>query len=233
MNALCDDLGLDTMEVGAAMGVAMEAGILPWGDGAAAHGLIAGSVTGNVHGLLIGNGCVDTGTALGVTRIPAVKGQGIAAWEPRVLKGTGVTYATSPMGADHTNGNAIPSPTNPDYNPSSPTGQAGMSQFLQAYNAAVDTLGFCLFPSLALLDMPHLWGHLADGVEAVTGTDIDKENYLVKLGMGVLAEEVAFNRAAGFTRADDALPAFMTTEALPPSGNVFDVSKEDIDSVFA
>ena len=41
INWLCNDLGIDTMETGAAIGVAMEGGLLPWGDGKAAYALIA------------------------------------------------------------------------------------------------------------------------------------------------------------------------------------------------
>ena len=232
IDRLCDDVGVDTMEVGAAIGVAMEGGKLPWGDGATAYKLLAGIADGNADSLMIANGCVATGAALGVARVPAVKGQSCAAWEPRVLKGTGVTYATSPQGADHTCGNALPSPTMPDYNPSSAEGQAGMSQFLQAWFATIDTLGLCLFPSLACLDMPELQGLLRAATAAVTGEDLP-EDYLMTLGAGVVIGEKAFNTAAGFTAADDRLPAFMTVEALPPSGNVFDVSNADLDSVFA
>ncbi len=232
LDRLCDDLGLDTIETGAALGVAMEGGMLPWGDGAAAIALLNGLPAGAANSLLIGNGCVATGQALDVERIPAVKGQSLAAWEPRVLKGTGVTYATSPMGADHTCGNALPSPNLPEYNPSSAEGQAQMSQFLQAFFAGIDTLGLCLFAAIPSLDDPSFQDTLAQAVTAVTGEPTG-EGYLIALGAEVVRAEKAFNRAAGFTAADDRLPAFMAVEALPPSGNVFDVSEADLDSVFA
>ena len=231
IDGLCDDLGLDTMEVGAAVGVAMEAGLLPGGDGAAVHELLGKVTAGEKHARLLANGCLATGTALGVARMPAVKGQGIAAWEPRVLKGTGVTYATSPMGADHTAGNALPSPTS-DYDPGSPQGQAQMSEFVQAYFAAIDGLGFCLFPALALLDTPELQGNLVAAVTAITGKELPAE-YLISYGTQTVKQERDFNRRAGFTAADDRLPAFMVNEALLPSGNRFDVSEADLDSVFA
>ena len=89
MNRLCNDLGLDTMDVGAAIAVAMEAGLLPWGDGKAAYALIEEAGKGTEKGLMIGNGCLFTGKKLGVKRIPTVKGQSLAAYDPRVLKGTG------------------------------------------------------------------------------------------------------------------------------------------------
>jgi aldehyde:ferredoxin oxidoreductase len=228
MNRLCNDLGLDTMDVGAAVAVAMEAGLLPWGDGKAAYSLIeeAGKTE---RGTMIGNGCLVTGKKLGVARIPQVKGQSLAAYDPRVLKGTGVTYSTSPMGADHTCGNALPSPANPDYNPTASTGQAPVSAFLQWHFAAVDSLGFCLFASLPLLDIPDLQKHLAACATAVTGQPFD-ENYLMNLGISVLKTEKAFNEAAGFTAEDDRLPEFFLKDPLLPSGLTFDVSGEEIDS---
>jgi len=180
-------------------------------------------------GTMIGNGCQTTGTKLGIKRIPTVKGQSLAAYDPRLLKGTGVTYATCPMGADHTAGNALPSPTNPDYNPASPTGQNQISRFLQQYFAATDTLGLCLFAALPLLDMPDLMKHLIACATAVTGEKPD-ENYLMNLGISVLRSEKKFNELAGFTAKDDRLPEFFTKEKLTPSGLVFDVSEKDIDS---
>jgi len=229
INRLCNDLGLDTMEVGAAIAVAMEGGILPWGDGKEAYALIEEAGKGTDRGVMIGNGCVATGQKLGVKRIPQVKGQSLAAYDPRVLKGTGVTYATSPMGADHTAGNALPSPANPTYNPTASTGQAPVSAFLQWYFAAIDSLGICLFASLPLLDMPDLMKHLIACATAVTGQAPD-ENYLMNLGISVLKSEKKFNEEAGFTTKDDRLPEFFTKEQLPPSGLVFDVSEEEVDT---
>lgn len=229
MNRLCNDLGLDTMDVGAALAVAMEAGLLPWGDGKAAYGLIEEAGRGTERGLMIANGCLFTGNKLDVKRIPTVKGQSLAAYDPRVLKGTGVTYATCPMGADHTAGNALPSPTNPEYNPAAPTGQGPVSAFLQWYFAAIDSLGLCLFASLPLLDTPDLMKHLIACATAVTGETPD-ENYLMNLGVSVLTSEKRFNELAGFTPKDDRLPKFFAHEQLPPSGLVFDVPEEEIDS---
>ncbi|MHB1344570.1 MAG: aldehyde ferredoxin oxidoreductase C-terminal domain-containing protein [Thermoleophilia bacterium] len=232
LDRLCDDLGLDTIEIGVAIGVAMEGGLLPWADGAAAHALLAGLTSGEANARLIADGCVATGTSLGVARIPAVKGQAIPAWEPRALKGTGTTYATSPMGADHTCGNILPGPNMPDYNPNVPEGQAQMSQFVQSWFAAVDTLGLCLFASIPGLDIPTLPPLLVQAAGAILGEELP-EDYLGALGTKVIMMEKDFNRRAGLTAADDRLPAFMTTEPLAPSGNVFDVSEADLDSVFA
>jgi aldehyde:ferredoxin oxidoreductase len=231
INRVCNDVGVDTMDVGGSIGVCMEAGLLPWGDGKAALNLVKGIVKRSDKGLMIGNGCKFTGEKLGVKRIPHVKGQCLAAYDPRSLKGTGVTYATSTMGADHTCGNAIPNPANPSYNPSASTGQGPVSQFLQSYFAAIDSLGFCLFASLPLLDIPELQKHLVACVAAKLGTPLD-ENYLTRLGVSVLKAERKFNEAVGFTKKDDRLPKFFLEEKLLPSGNVFDVPEEEIDGVY-
>ena len=192
--------------------------------------LVSEIAEGTELGGTIANGCKFTGEKLGVKRIPHVKGQSLAGYDPRLLKGTGTTYATSTMGADHTCGNALPSPANPEYNPAAPTGQAAISGFLQRYFAAVDSLGFCLFAALPLLDMPDLQKHLIACVSAVTGTTED-ENYLLNLGTAVLQTEKRFNDSVGFTSADDRLPAFFSEEPLQPSGLVFDVPEEELDSV--
>ncbi len=231
INRVCNDVGIDTMDVGGAIAVCMEAGVLPWGDGKAALSLVKEIEQGTERGKMLGNGCKFTGETLGVKRIPHVKGQCLAAYDPRGLKGTGVTYATSTMGADHTCGNAIPNPANPAYNPGSSTGQGPVSKFLQSYFAAIDSLGLCLFASLPLLDIPDLQKHLASCVSAVRGEPLG-ENYLLDLGSSVLKTERKFNEAVGFKKEDDRLPKFFLEEKLSPSGNVFDVPEQEIDAVF-
>jgi aldehyde:ferredoxin oxidoreductase len=232
MNRACNDFGLDTMDVGGALAVAMEAGLLAWGDAAAAVQLVAEIGAGSERGRMIGNGVKHTGEALGVTRIPHVKGQCLSGYDPRGLKGTGVTYATATMGADHTCGNALPSPANPGYDPAASSAQAPVSQFLQRYFAAVDSLGICLFAMVPPLDMPELQQHLVACVAAIVGEELGSD-YLLELGGAVVKVEKAFNDAAGFTSADDRLPDFFSTEALPETGQIFDVATDELDSVHA
>ena len=56
--------------------------------------------------------------------------------------------------------------------------------------------------------------------------------HLTQLGIKALIYEREFNRRAGFTKADDRLPEWMTREPLPPHNTVFDVPEEDLDSLF-
>jgi aldehyde:ferredoxin oxidoreductase len=217
------------MDIGGAIAVAMEAGQLAWGDGKAALSLVKEIEKATDRGLMIGNGCKFTGEKLGVKRIPHVKGQCLSAYDPRGLKGLGVTYATSPMGGDHTAGIVLPNPGNPSYNPESPAGQAAPSQFMQTFMAAADSLGLCMMAGMPLLD-PVPQSTLIACISALTGESLD-ENYLANLGTSVLKAERRFNDAAGFTERDDRLPRFFLEEKLPPSGNVFDVPENEIDSV--
>lgn len=83
-----------------------------------------------------------------------------------------------------------------------------------------------------MLDTPELQGNLVAAVTAITGKELPAE-YLISYGTQTVKQERDFNRRAGFTAADDRLPAFMVNEALLPSGNRFDVSEADLDSVFA
>jgi aldehyde:ferredoxin oxidoreductase len=230
MNAVCNDVGVDTMDVGGAIALAMEAGVLHWGDGPKSLSFVSEISKGTKIGKMIGNGCKHTGDVLGVERIPHVKGQCLAGYDPRVLKGTGVTYATSTMGADHTCGNALPSPANPDYNPSAGENQGPVSQFLQRYFAAIDTLGLCLFAALPTLDIPDLQSHLTECVGLVLDESVGDE-YLMRLGEMVLKEEKKFNLAAGIGKDADCLPEFFYREALSPGNNVFDISQKELDSV--
>jgi aldehyde:ferredoxin oxidoreductase len=232
LDRLCDDLGLDTMEVGAAMGVAMEGGLLEWGDGEGVLALLGKLEDGDPDARMLADGCVSTGRRLGVTRVPAVKGQSFAAYDPRVLKGTGTTYVTSPQGADHTCGNALPSPANPTYDPGAAEGQAQISEFLQCYFAAIDSLGMCLFATLPALDMPELQGEFTKAASAVTGEALP-EDYLIRMGDQIVRGERDFNRRAGFTAEDDRPPAFIVEEPVLPSGNRYDVAEADLDGMFA
>ena len=157
MDRLEDDIGLDTIETGVALGVAMEAGIRPFGDASGAIELVEEVGRGTPLGRILGSGATVTGKVLGVDRVPAVKGQALPAYDPRAIKGIGVTYATSTMGGDHTAGYAVASNilrVGVDVNPLDPEGQVDLSRNLQVATTAIDSMGLCLFVAFAVLDNP-------------------------------------------------------------------------------
>ena len=143
MNDLCNQVGVDAIETGAAIGVAMEAGVIEFGDAEGAKDLIRQIGKGTYLGRILGHGAVITGRLLGNRRVPAIKGQAIPGYDPRSLKGNGVTYVTSPMGADHTAGNAFE--TLNSINPTGREKQVESSRMLQVRAAMLDSLGLCLF----------------------------------------------------------------------------------------
>lgn len=233
MDRACDDIGVDTIEVGNAVGVAMEAGIKEFGDAAGAEELLSEVGKGTALGRILGSGAAVTGKAFGVRRVAVVKNQALPAYDPRAVKGQGVTYATSPMGADHTAGYAVATNimnVGGKLDPLKSDGQAALSRNLQVATAAVDSTGLCLFVAFPVLDIPDAFNAIVDMINAKYGLSLTGDD-VGALGQKVLGIEKDFNRRAGFTSVDDRLPEFFMTEKLPPHDTIFDVSDEDLDSV--
>ena len=223
LDRICDDLGVDTMDAGCALGVCMEAGVIEFGDAEGALGLAQQMVEGTELGRIIGNGAAAAGEHLGVKRIPTVKRQGLAAYDPRGLKGIGVTYATSPMGADHTAGNTVGDHSVPGTNKE---GQVEASRNLQIFMTVMDSLGMCIFSSFTCED-PAYVGHLVEMVAGKFGGEWDVDR-LMGLGVRTLSQEKQFNKLAGFSAKDDRLPEFMYTETLESVDSVFDITDEEL-----
>jgi aldehyde:ferredoxin oxidoreductase len=226
LNRMCNDFGLDTIETGAALGVAIEAGLAKFGDYESIRSLLAQVGEGTVLGRLIGNGAVATGRVLGIRRVPASVGQGMPGYDPRSLKGNGVTYATSPQGADHTAGNAFGA--RKEVNPLGVQGQKELSLKLQIIGAMLDSTGLCLFARPPILANPQL---MVDMVNGRYGWNWTLEDYN-QFNRQVLRDELEFNRRAGLTSADYRIPEYMREEPLPPHNATFDVPDADLDSVF-
>ncbi len=234
MDRACDDFGLDTIETGNAIAVAMEGGLKPFGDVAGAEELLAEIGKGSPLGRLLGSGAGAVGKAFGVRRVPVVKNQALPAYDPRAVKGVGVTYATSTMGADHTAGYAVATNimnVGGSLDPLKPEGQVELSKGLQVATAAIDTAGLCLFVAFPVMDMPDALIAIVDMLNAKYGLSMTADD-VTALGQKVLQIERDFNARAGFTAADDRLPEFFCQEKLPPHDVVFDVPDEELDTVF-
>jgi aldehyde:ferredoxin oxidoreductase len=114
------------------------------------------------------------------------------------------------QGADHTTGNV------PAFDCKDKTTEdlAEVSLQAQAICAATDSLGLCIFGRSVTNANFQL---IADAVNSAAGTDF-KPSFFEELGYETLKLEWEFNRQAGFTEADDELPAFFYSEPLSPSG---------------
>ena len=227
-----DEAGVDSIDCSVAVGVAMEAGIIRWGDGEAALDLIREIRKGTPLGRIIGCGAAVVGRIFGVSRVPVVKGQAIPAYDPRSVKGIGLTYATTPMGADHTAGYAVATNilnVGGSVDPLSKKGQVELSRNLQIATAAIDSTGMCLFIAFPIMDIPDCFNALVDMINAQYGLSLTADD-VTALGKSILKAERGFNQRAGFTNADDRLPEFFEEECAPHN-STWDFTDQEIDEV--
>jgi aldehyde:ferredoxin oxidoreductase len=224
MDRLCDDIGIDTIDIGGAIGVAMESGFLAFGDHIRTIELLKEIQAGTPLGRVIGNGTDITGKVFGVARVPTIKGQCIPGWDPRTAVATGVTFMPSPQGADHTAGRLQGIM---EFDLLDQGHIADLSKDMQMRACFYDTVGLC---------------HFADGTKesiawqakllsAFYGHSFSEDDAM-KLGETILRKEIGFNTAAGISDAQDRLPDFMIEESLPP-GITFPISTEEIKKTFA
>ena len=215
LDRLCDELGLDTIETGAALAVLMDSGGMQWGDAEGAKKMLRVEVnSGSEIGKLVGNGAMAVGMARRHKRIPVGKGQALPAWDPRPLKAAGITYCTSAMGADHTAGLVV----NPELNGAA---AALASQEIQIINAVCDSSGFCMFLGPTLDETRRFF-------TLYYGEEITRDQ-MSDLGWQCMADEWAFNDRAGFTVADDVLADCLRDEGIGPDHSLkFDVPADII-----
>lgn len=234
LDRMDDDFGLDTIEMGATIAVAMEAGLCKFGDAEGAVKLLQEVGDGTPLGRILGSGAAVTAKAFGLERAPVVKGQAIPAYDPRAIQGIGVTYATTPQGADHTAGYAIATnilKVGGFVDPLKPQGQIELSRNLQIATAAIDATGMCLFIAFPILDQPETFQAYIDLINSFFGLKMTADD-VVALGKNILTWERDFNKGAGFTKEHDRLPMYFKREKLSPHDAVFTVTDEELDEVF-
>jgi aldehyde:ferredoxin oxidoreductase len=231
LDFLCDDIGLDTISTGVALAVAMDAGYKSFGDGEAAIAMVEEIAQGTEFGKIIGNGPAAVGKYFKHDRVPVIKNQSMAAYDPRALQGMAVTYATTPMGGDHTAGWVVAdniAELGGKLDPFSPEGQVENSRNSQIQMAVVDTLGICEFAQSGLAAGIENACHM---VAAKLGKPFSEDDWHA-LGKRIIKVELEFNRKAGFTNKDDRLPRMFYEEPLPPHNKVVIISDEEMDKTF-
>jgi len=224
MNYYCDDIGFDTMDAGVALGVLSEAGVIPFGDVEGYKDALKQVGQNTPLGRLVGAGAEICGKVYGIRRTPTVRGQGIPAYDPRFCKGLGVTYATSPMGADHTAGTTLFLAV--DHKDKDI--QVKASKEIQRTCTMIDTLGMCFITlkmATANIDL------LENMTEIVTGDRISIDS-LTEQAEQILKIEREFNEGAGFSKKSNVLPEFFRNEPVLPSEGRFDVDKEAIQNIY-
>ncbi len=225
---LCDDLGIDTIEFGGTMGVAMDCGKVEWRNAQKVFEILDNEIRNNTEeGQLYGNGVKNIGERLNAKRIPQVKGQGISAYDSRVFKAMGVTYATSPMGADHTAGAAIANRVaslHKDYGELTKNeNKLDLSFELQIYTAIMDSMGCCYFigPSYENMEI------LANAINAMYDLTLTRED-VINIGIDIIKTELEFNEKAGITQEMNDVPEFFRKESSEPRGLKYTFDKDEL-----
>ena len=224
---LCDDGGIDTIEFGVTMGVAMDAGKVPWGDSERVLEILGEIKKGSKIGKLYGNGVCYLGEKINFKRIPHVKGQGISGYDPRVFKAMGITYVTTPMGADHTAGAAIAGRVanqKKDYGELTENkGKLDLSFELQLYTTILDSLGCCYFIGPSYENMKIVKAAL----NAMYTLNLTIED-IFDIGKRILKSELDFNERAGILQDMNNIPEFLRIESSEPTGLKFTFTKEEL-----
>ena len=210
LNETANDLGVDSIELGATIAVLMEAGEGAFGDLPFMQACLEEIRSGSEKGRLYASGTARVGAALKVSRVPVIKQQAISAYDPRVIEVTGISMMLTAQGADHTVGNA-PSFKCDD---KSIAELVAESLRMQINSAVADSFGLCVFGRTVTDDNLKL---IADAINDAFDAGVDPE-FIRHIALETLRLEAAFNKAAGFDDDDDELPAFFTDEPLPPTG---------------
>lgn len=215
---ICDDFGIDTIEMGAALGLLMEAGIIPWGDGQNAIHTVKEIASGGEFSEEMGMGLESFGRFLGVNRIPAVRGQAFPGYDVRAYKGMGLSFLAGTMGADHTVGSG-----GPDTDGSYVQNSVSMMKIVAAFDNIT-----CLFLLQPMLMDKGIMSKFFEMLSAFFDETWDMDK-LLKLGADTLAMEYRFNEAAGIGAAH--MPDMFTGEKSEITGGVYDIDPVEVSKI--
>ncbi|MFO7633473.1 MAG: aldehyde ferredoxin oxidoreductase C-terminal domain-containing protein [Caldilinea sp.] len=224
LNFIANDLGIDSIETGATLGVLMDAGLAEFGDVPWMVDALAEIGRGTEQGRLWAQGTAVVGAHYNVQRVPVIKKQAISAYDPRVVEATGITMMVTAQGADHTAGNL----------PRLKTREMDLETLLdlslkqQIKVAANDSLGLCMFgQTVTNVNLEFL----TDALNAAHDANLTPA-FFEELGRQTLYYEREFNRQVGFTAADDELPRFFYEESLPPTDQTARFHGKEVHHIF-
>ncbi len=225
INELCNRYGLDTIEVGNAIAMAMEAyekGLLSeekagcrleWGNIDAMISLVHQMGQGVGFGGILAQGLVRAAAALGLKAeglAMHVKGVALPAHDPRAYTSIALGYATSPRGACHLQGfshafeRGLTAPDlglNAPLERFTPVGKAELVMKMQNFMALFDSMCLCKFNVFGGVRLPLM----ADWYNQVTGAALTPDD-LYRAGERIFNLKRLYNANCGVAGADDTLP---------------------------
>jgi len=216
LNDLCDRLGMDTISAGNVVALAIEAAKrgaidlkIDYGDAAAVAGLINKIAAREGIGDLLAEGIVSCADKFGLSDMAIhVKGLEPAGYDPRVLHGMGLSYATSPRGACHLRSTFYKPELAGIIDRKTTVGKAEMVIDYEDRLAVYDALILCRF----YRDLIQ-WNDLVTIVNAITGHGIT-EDELKLTAKRIINATRKFNIMQGLTIKDDYLPERFFKEPL-------------------
>ena len=232
-NYICNEMGMDTITMGATIACAMElvdhgylteeeiGRSLRWGDAQALVELTHMTGTREGFGDLLAEGSYRLAERFGHPELaPVSKKQEFPGYEPRGAQAMGLAYATSPIGGSHMRGDpayfelfGVPE----SMDPHQWEGKAKVTKAYQDLSAIIDSAGLCIFfavRNLASKDLGVAPVGILEYLNAATGAGYTLEE-LKQAGERVINAERMFLVKAGFTAKDDSLPRRLTEEPSP------------------
>lgn len=228
LNDLCDRLGIDTITAGNLCALAMEARErrkldydIEYGNAGQTAELLQKIASRDGIGDLLANGIIATSQSWSVEDIAIhVKGLEPAGYDPRALRGMGLTFGTSPRGACHLRTTFYKPELSGLIPPDQIRDKAEMLIDYEDRLNIFDTLTLCRF----YRDL-YTWEELETTIQMVTGQKMTNEA-LRATAANISTMTRQFNIREGFTAQDDRLPKRIHKEVLPEGGSLSEVDME-------
>jgi len=222
LNDLCDRLGMDTMTAGNLAAFTIEASRrkaieekIDYGDVDGIAELLNKIARREGIGATLAEGIRHTSKEWGLEDLAIhVKGMEPAGYDPRVLKGMGLAYATSDRGACHLRATIYKAELSGMMPPDQIEGKAELLIDFEDRHTLFDALIVCRF----FRDL-YPWEVLSVIVNATTGMELDKKQ-LQQIASNISNKTREFNLREGMKIEDDMLPKRFFEEKLEDSGKV-------------
>ncbi|MFZ5649751.1 MAG: aldehyde ferredoxin oxidoreductase family protein [Bacillota bacterium] len=231
LNDICDRLGIDTITAGNLAGLVMEASkrggldfSLEYGDAVGVARLLNDMASRSGLGEDLSRGIKHFSEKWNLEDIAVhVKGLEPAGYDPRVLKGMGLAFATSTRGACHLRATFYKPELSGMIDPSTTEGKASLFVDFENRLAIFNTMILCVF----FRDL-YQWDHLIPIIHAITGCRYTKEE-LEKTANDIITLTRRFNAGEGATKQMDTLPPKLFNEAI--NGGNSAITREELQSM--
>lgn len=233
LNDLCDRWGIDTITAGNMAAFAIEAGLMGhlkeaphYGDAGSIASFLHSVVEKRGEGAIFSRGLREAAEALGMDSFAVhVKGMEPAGYDPRVLKGMGLAYATSDRGACHLRTTFYKPELSGAVDPAQIEGKVRLFVDYEDRLNIFDCLIFCRF----YRDLIQ-WKELVELTGLITGIDYSQDE-LRRVAARIQSATRLFNLREGITRADDTLPPRLMQEPINDGRDL--ITREELEEMLS